>query len=215
MASLRRPLVATALSMMLVAGFTAPTFGGEKDDVKREQRENKKKLRDARGEVQESTKAARDAKNALGLAQVRLTAAQTALGQTRGQLAVAVANDGRLRAELEQAKAQLARAERRLEAAERELGESEGTVSQFAVDSVMSGDRGLQIFGDLLRGTDPIEFSEQMSISASVGDAQVAIMQELAASEVRLGVGRDKVGGLGDQVAAQRKQAEAVNHLDL
>ncbi|MET1131864.1 MAG: peptidoglycan DD-metalloendopeptidase family protein [Aeromicrobium sp.] len=210
MTRLRKPLLALALSAMLVGGFSAPTFGGEKDDIKREQRQNNKKLRDAKDEVQESTKAARDAKRALISANNKLSAAQTELGRTRGKLAVAQAEDARLRAELDRAEAELSAAEARLEKAEKELKKSRGAVESFAVESVMAGDAGLKAFGDLLRGNDPGLFSEQMSAKTSIGDAQVAVMQELAASEVMLGIERDKVERLRDQVADQKQQAEAV-----
>lgn len=210
MTRLRKPILALALSAMLVAGFSAPTFGGEKDDVKREQRENEKKLDAAKDEVQESTKAARDAKAALDRAESKLSAAQTELGRTRGRLAVAEAEDARLRAALQKAQAQLSAAEARLEKAERELKTSRGAVESFAVESVMAGDTGLKAFGDLLRGADPAEFSESMSASTSIGDAQIAIMQELAASEVMLGIERDKVQELRDEVADQKQEAEAV-----
>ncbi|MET0467630.1 MAG: peptidoglycan DD-metalloendopeptidase family protein [Aeromicrobium sp.] len=210
MTRLRKPLLALALSAMLVGGFSAPTFGGEKDDIKREQRQNNKKLRDAKDEVQESTKAARDAKRALISANNKLSAAQTELGRTRGKLAVAQAEDARLRAELDRAEAELSAAEARLEKAEKELKRSRGAVESFAVESVMAGDAGLKAFGDLLRGNDPGLFSEQMSAKTSIGDAQVAVMQELAASEVMLGIERDKVERLRDQVADQKQQAEAV-----
>lgn len=210
MTRLRKPLLALALSAMLVAGFSAPTFGDEKDDIKREQRQNDEKLKDAKDEVQESTKAARDAKLALINANTKLSAAQSRLGQTRGKLAVAQAEDARLRAELDKAEAELKAAEARLEKAERELKQSRGAVESFAVESVMAGDAGLKAFGDLLRGNDPGLFSEQMSAKTSIGDAQVASMQELAASEVMLGIERDKVEGLRDRVADQKQQAEAV-----
>lgn len=210
MTRLRKPLLALALSAMLVAGFSAPTFGGEKDDIKREQRQNNKKLKDAKDEVQESTKAARDAKLALINANTKLSAAESELGRTRGKLAVAQAEDARLRAELDKAEAQLSAAEARLEKAERELKQSRGAVESFAVESVMAGDAGLKAFGDLLRGNDPGLFSEQMSAKTSIGDAQVAVMQELSASEVMLGIERDQVERLRDQVADQKQQAEAV-----
>ncbi|MCD9154648.1 M23 family metallopeptidase [Aeromicrobium duanguangcaii] len=207
---MRKTLLALALSIALVAGLSAPTFSDEKDDVKREQRENRQRLKDAQDEVQESTKAARDAKRELERASARLSAAETKLGQTRGRLAVAQAEDARLRAELDKAEAELQAAEARLEAAEKELKQSRGAVESFAVESVMAGDAGLKAFGDLLRGADPGLFSEQMSAKTSIGDAQVAVMQELAASEVMLGIERDKVERLRDQVADQKRQAEAV-----
>jgi len=210
MTRLRTPLLALALSATLMAGVSAPTFGGEKDDVKREQRQNKKRLEAAKEEVQESTRAARDAKAALDRAESRLAAAQGELGRTRGRLAVAQAEDARLRAALDKAEAELSAAEAKLEKAERELKTSRGAVESFAVESVMAGDTGLKAFGDLLRGADPAEFSEQMSASTSIGDAQIAVMQQLAASEVMLGIERDKVEDLRDRVADQKQQAEAV-----
>ncbi|MBC9226338.1 peptidoglycan DD-metalloendopeptidase family protein [Aeromicrobium sp. 636] len=210
MTRLRKTLLALTLSIALVAGLSAPTFSDEKDDVKREQRKNEQKLKDAQEEVQESTKAARDAKRALDRASARLSVAETKLGQTRGKLAVAQAEDARLRAELDKAEAELRSAEARLEAAEKELKQSRGAVESFAVEQVMAGDTGLKAFGDLLRGADPGLFSEQMSAKTSIGDAQVAVMQELAASEVMLGIERDKVERLRDQVADQKRQAEAV-----
>ncbi len=210
MTRLRKPLLALALSVMLLAGFNAPTFGGEKDDVKRQQRETDKKIEDTRESVQESTRAARDAKAALERAETKLSSAEATLGKTRGQLAVAQAEDARLRAELDRAQAELNSAEAALKAGEKDLRGSRRAVESFAVESVMSGDTGLKAFGDLLRGADPSKFSEKMSVSTSIGDAQTAIMQELAASEIMLGIERDKVERLRDQVAAQKQQAEAV-----
>ncbi len=206
----RKSLLALALSAMLMAGFSAPTFGDEKDDVKREQRRNDRRLKEARKEVHESTQAALDAKRKLERAERRLKAAQTELGRTRGKLAVAQAEDARLRAELDRAQAELDAAEQRLKQAEKDLRSSRGAVESFAVESVMSGDSGLKAFGDLLRGADPAEFSEQMSVNTSISDAQIAVMQELEASEVMLGIERDKVERLRDRVAAQKAQAEAV-----
>lgn len=206
----RKSLLALALSAMLMAGFSAPTFGDEKDDVKREQRRNDRRLKEARKEVHESTQAALDAKRKLERAERRLKAAQTELGRTRGKLAVAQAEDARLRAELDRAQAELDAAEQRLKQAEKDLRSSRGAVESFAVESVMSGDSGLKAFGDLLRGADPAEFSEQMSANTSISDAQIAVMQELEASEVMLGIERDKVERLRDRVAAQKAQAEAV-----
>src|SRR5690606_21885907 len=206
----RKSLLALALSAMLMAGFSAPTFGDEKDDVKREQRRNDRRLKEARKEVHESTQAALDAKRKLERAERRLKAAQTELGRTRGKLAVAQAEDARLRAELDRAQAELDAAEQRLKQAEKDLRSSRGAVESLAAESVMSGGSGLKAFGDLLRGADPAEFSEQMSVNTSISDAQIAVMQELEASEVMLGIERDKVERLRDRVAAQKAQAEAV-----
>lgn len=206
----RTLLLAAVISLSLVAGFAAPTLADDKDDIKREQRQNRQKLQDARDDVAASAKTALAAKQALSAASTKLTAAQNALGQTRGRLAVAQAEDARLRAELDRAEAQLAAAQQRLKTAERHLKSSRAVVASFAVDQVLSGDTGLKAFGDLLRGADPEDFSEQMSMNTSVGDAQVAVMQQLAASEVMLGVQRDEVEDLRDKVAVQHEQAEAV-----
>lgn len=206
----RSALLALALSSLLAAGFAMPTWADDKGDVKRQQRQNAQNLEDAQDEVQHSTQAALKARRALQRAESRLSSAQGELGRTRGRLAVAQAEDARLRGELDQAQADLALAEQKLTAAEQKLRSSRGAVEEFAVEQVMTGDSGLRAFGDLLRGADPAEFSEQMSINTSVGDAQLSVMQQLAASEVLLGIERDKVEDLRDQVAEQKKQSEAV-----
>lgn len=210
MTRLLKPLLAFALTATLVAGFTAPTYGDEKDDIKRQQRENAQRLGDAKDEVQESTKAAVAARNALRTAEAELTSAQGELGRIRGKLAVAQAEDARLRAELDQAQADLETAERNLEIAEKKLRQRRASVESFAVESVMGGDNGLKAFGELMRGADPMQFSEQMSLNESIGDAQLASMQQMAASEVMLGIERDKVEQLRDQVARQKERAAAV-----
>jgi len=82
-------------------------------------------------------------------------------------------------------------------------------VQQFTVESLQEGDRGLQAFGDLLRGESPTTFSQRMSLNDSVSDAQLATMQRLAASKVILKLHREEVQKLRDQVAAARAAAAA------
>jgi len=67
----------------------------------------------------------------------------------------------------------------------------------------------MRAFGDLLNGEDPTTFSQRMSLNDSVGDAQLATMQNLAASKVILQLKRDAVQKLRDQVKRQRVESAA------
>ena len=146
---------------------------------------------------------------ALKKAQRQLDAAEKHLGSTRGELATAEARDAQMQAELVKSEAELDVAITRLAQGKKELKTSEQRGQQFTVESLQEGDRGLQAFGDLLRGESPTRFSEKMSLSDSVSDAQLATMQRLAASKVILKLNREKVQQLRDQVAAARQAAAA------
>ena len=114
-----------------------------------------------------------------------------------------------MQAELVKSEAELDTAIARLDQGKQELALSEIRVQQFTVETLQQGDRGLQAFGDLLRGESPTQFSQKMSLNDSVSDAQLATMQRLAASKVILKLNREKVQKLRDQVAADRAAAAA------
>lgn len=210
LASARKPLLAALLVLGLLVGFTAPSaFADSKDDIRRQQGQVDQKRQQAQRELAHSTQRYQQANAALNSATARLRDAQAVLGKTRGELAVAQARDEQLREELAQAEADLDAAEARVEQAQADLAESEAEVEQFAVDSVMQGDEGLRAFGGLLQGEDPNVFSERVQFNSSIGDAQLAKMQELEASRVMLELERQRVEKLRDQVAAQKKEAEA------
>lgn len=207
--SIRNSLVAAVLGCALVAGFASPGSADSKDDLERKRSGVSDELGGAQESYDQSSKKYQAAAAELDKAQGQLNAAEAHLGETRGQLAVATAKDQQMQAELDKTEAELAEAKAKLEAGEKSLDKSEVEVKQFTLESLQEGDRGLRAFGDLLRGTDPTDFSQRMSINASVGDAQLATMERLDAARVMLSLNRDKVRELRDQVALKRKEAAA------
>ncbi len=208
--STRRALVAAVVVLALaVAAFASPVAADKKDDLQRQKRGVSGEIGAAKKSFDESSKKFAGAVAALRKAQGRLDAAEKHLGATRGELATAEARDAQMQAELVKSESELAAAKKRLDEGKKELAASEVRVQQFTVESLQDGDRGLQAFGDLLRGESPTKFSQRMSLSDSVSDAQLATMQRLAASKVILQLNREKVQELRDQVAAARVAAAA------
>jgi murein DD-endopeptidase MepM/ murein hydrolase activator NlpD len=206
--STRKALTALVVVLaMLAAAFASPVSADDKGDLKRQKRGVSGQIGDAKKAFGESSREFISAVSALKKAQRQLDAAQDHLGQTKGELATAEARDEQMQAELVKSEAELDAAIARLDQGKKELHKSEVRVQQFTVESLQEGDRGLQAFGDLLRGESPTRFSEKMSLSESVSDAQLATMQRLAASKVILQLNREKVQELRDQVAAARKAA--------
>ena len=199
-------IVVLALAAAALAG---PVSADEKDDLQRQKKGVNGQLGDAKKSFDESSKKFAGAVAALKKAQRKLDAAEAHLGSTRGELATAEARDAQMQAELVKSEAELDAAIARLAQGKKDLDTSERVVQQYTVESLQEGDRGLQAFGDLLRGESPTRFSEKMSLSASVSDAQLATMQRLAASKVILKLHREKVQELRDQVAAARAAAAA------
>ncbi len=212
MSSLRRtvatPLLALSMSVGLIAGVTAPTFADSKSDIRNKQKQVNKKLKQAKNDVKSSEARFEAASKELKASEKRLAGAVENLRSTRGQLVVAQIEDARLRRELDESERELGVAEKDVEKAEKHLDAAEREVARFTVDSVMQGDSGLRAFGDLLSGQDPSIFSARMSAKNSVADAQVARMQELAASRVLLEVERERLEDLRDAIARQKARAE-------
>lgn len=204
-----KALVAAALTALLVGGFAGPSVADDKSDLREQRNGVSGRIGSAQGNVSESTKELKAAQAKLDAAQAELSSAQAVLGETRAQLAVAKAEDARLQAELEATEAKLDAAVAKLEKSEKELKASEADVESFTVQSVQQGDSGMRAFGGLLTGEKPSDFTEQISINTSVGDAQLAKMQELDATRVVLKLKRDEVQELRNQVKAQREQAAA------
>ena len=199
-------IVVLALAAAALAG---PASADKQDDLERQRRGVNGQLGDAKKSFDESSKKFAGAVAALQKAQRKLDAAEKHLGSTRGELATAEARDAQMQAELVKSEAELDAAIARLAQGKKDLETSERVVQQYTVESLQEGDRGLQAFGDLLRGESPTKFSEKMSLSESVSDAQLATMQRLAASKVILKLHREKVQQLRDQVAAARAAAAA------
>ena len=208
--STRKAFLACIVVLALIsAAVASPSVAGKKDDLERQRRGVNGQLGDAKKEFDESSKKFARAVAALRQSQRRLDAAEAHLGSTRGELATAEARDAQMQAELIKTEAELDVAITELAQGKKELESSEMVVQQYTVESLQEGDRGLQAFGDLLRGESPTRFSEKMSLSDSVSDAQLATMQRLAASKVILKLHREKVQRLRDQVAAARAAAAA------
>ena len=208
--STRKAFLACIVVLALIsAAVASPSVAGKKDDLERQRRGVNGQLGDAKKEFDESSKKFARAVAALRQSQRRLDAAEAHLGSTRGELATAEARDAQMQAELIKSEAELDVAIAELAQGKKELESSEMVVQQYTVESLQEGDRGLQAFGDLLRGESPTRFSEKMSLSDSVSDAQLATMQRLAASKVILKLNRQKVQELRDQVAAARAAAAA------
>lgn len=207
--SVRNTMLAAAISCALVTVFVSPATADSKSDLEKQRRSVSGDIGNAQKSYDQSSKQYAGAVNALKKAQGRLNSAQTHLGETRGQLAAAAAKDAQMQRQLEASQAALEKALAELKAGEKSLAASEVQVKQFTLESLQEGDRGLRAFGDLLRGASPSAFSERMSLNSSVGDAQLATMEHLAASKVMLGLKRDRVRQLRDKVALKRKEAAA------
>lgn len=205
----RKALVATLLSCTLLASFASPGSADSRSDLERQKKGVSGQIGGAKKNYDESSRKYELAVASLRRAQASLDVAQGNLGKTRGQLAVAQAKDLQMQAELNRSEAALVTARTELTDGENSLAASEMQVRQFTLDSLQEGDRGLRAFGELLRGESPTAFSDQMNLSNSVGDAQLATMQRLAASRIILSLNRDKVRKLRDQVAVKRKQSAA------
>jgi murein DD-endopeptidase MepM/ murein hydrolase activator NlpD len=206
---LTAPLVAFTVSAALVAGLSAPSVADDKDKIKDEQKKVKKQIADAKDGVEESAEGLAAAEAVVEKANKRLADAQAKLSQTQGQFAAAQARDAQLQRELEEAQRQLAASEKRLAQSQRDLKAAEEVVEQFAVEQLMSGDRGLQAFSSLVNGEDPMKVTEQLALSSSIGDAQISQSQQVAASRVMLEVERQKAEDLRNQIAARKSEAEA------
>lgn len=204
-----RLLTALVLSALIVAGFSAPSLADDKRDLRQQRSGVEGRIGSAQGNVAESTKQLKAAQAKLDDAKAKLSAAEATLGETRGQLAVAKAEDERLQARLEQTQAELDLAVAKLKQGEKDLATAEAEVERFTVESVQQGDSGMRAFGGLLTGEEPSDFTEQMSINDSVGDAQLAKMQELDATRVVLKLKRDDVEKLRNEVKKQREEAAA------
>ncbi len=200
---------AVVVLAVLAAALASPVFADDKGDLKKQRRGVNGQIGSAKKSYDESSKKFANAVAALRTAQRQLDAAEAHLSSTRGELATAKARDEQMQAELVKSEAELDAAIARLDQGKQELASSEIRVQQFTVETLQEGDRGLQAFGDLLRGESPTRFSQKMSLSDSVSDAQLATMQRLAASKVILKLNREKVQKLRDEVAAARAAAAA------
>ncbi len=205
----RKATTTVLLVAALIAALTTPSFADKKDDLEKQKKGVSGKIGDAKKDLELSSKKYANAVAALKTAQGKLDAAKSQLSNTRGALATAKAQDAEMQAKLAATEAELDAAMARLSKGKAELRSSEAKVEQFAVRNIEQGDPGMRAFSDLLRGEDPNEYSEQMSLNDAVSDDQLATMQSLAATRVILEVNRDRVQKLRDRVKDQREAAAA------
>jgi murein DD-endopeptidase MepM/ murein hydrolase activator NlpD len=205
----RKALLAAVLAFALVAGLTTASFADSKRDLEKKKDAVKGELKDAKKSYDESSAKFAAAVEALNAAQAKLDAAEATLGATRGALAAAEARDAEMQAKLERTEKALKKAIKELKKGEAAVEKTEASIEQFTVETLEQGDRGMRAVSGLLQGQDPGTFSEQMSLNESVGDAQLARMQELEATKVMLELRREKVEELRDQAAEQREEAAA------
>lgn len=187
--------------------MTSPSAADDKDHLKDKKHKVQGRINDAQSNLDQSSSKLKKAANALDAAQGKLTSARNTLSETRGQLAVARAKDARMQAKLVAAQAALTKAKANLKQGRKDLKKSRKQVRRFTLNRLQNGDPGLRALGDLVGGSDPMEYSEQMSLNDSVGDAQLAEMEELDASEVMLELNKEKVTKLRNEVADQREAA--------
>ncbi len=207
--SRRTSVMAALLAVVMLVAVSGPSAADSKSELEKQRKQASAAAKQAKKALDGSTKKYAAAVLALRAAQGKLDAAQNQLGATRGLLAVAQELDNQMQAKLVVSQNNLDTAIARLAQGENELKASEAQVEQFTVENLQQGDPSMRAFGGLLRGEDPVTFTEQMNLNDSVSDAQLATMQGLAATKVMLEVKRDEVRKLRDVVKKQRADAAA------
>lgn len=200
---------AVALAVAVSLAVSVPAAADDRATLEQQQQGLSGEIDGARQAYDASTKAYERAQAKLKKAKTRLDSAQAHLGQTRQQLAGAQARDAVLRGQLAQAESGLQQAKVDLAANRTKWEQSRDAVAQFTVESLMRGDPGLEAFGELLQGQDPMVFAERMSLTEAISDAQVAKMQKLAADQVILDIKKEQVADYRDQVVVTRTETAA------
>lgn len=208
MQSSTRVITAAAASACLLAtALAGPSLADSKNDLERERQSVSGKVGGAKKQFDQSNKAYSQAAARLSKAQKKLDSAESSLSTTQDKLSTAQSEDAALQAKLVETEASLTSAKKDLSTGKKKVTNATDLVREYTLNQIQEGDHGLQAFGELLRGQNPMVFSEKMSLNDSVGDAQLSKMQELDATRVMLKVRRDKVENLRDQVAEQRADA--------
>ena len=205
----RHLLTSVVIACALVAALAGPSMADSKNDLENRKNGVNGNLNGAKQSYDESSKAYQEAANVLAASQAQLATAQGHLGEVRGQLVAAQAYDQQMQVQLAQSEADLKAAEANLVQGEADLTASEQEVAEFSVESIQAGDPGLHAFGDLLRGEDPTTFTEKMTITSSIAEAQLSKMDTLDAARIMLDLTRVKVQTLRDQVQVERDAAAA------
>lgn len=205
----RSRVAAMVAALATSTALAGPVRADDRSTLEQQRQGVSGRIDEAKKAFDESSKAFVRATSALKTAQARLGAAQAHLDDTRRELAGAQVLDAQLKVKLDQSEKALDKAKADLARGQKSHAESVRDVQQFTLENLSKGDPAMEAFGDLLRGEDPMTFSQRMSLSQSVSDAQIAKMQELAADTVILKLTEDQVAALRDEVAAAKAQTEA------
>jgi len=198
-------VVATVVAVGAISG---PVVADDRDNLEQQRKGVAGRIDDAKKAFDESSKQFSRAADELKSAQARLGQAQAHLGETLQALSGAKALDATLKVKLDQAEGELNQAKDQLEEGKEAHEHASTVVRQFTVENLTQGDPSLLAFGDLLHGEDPMTFSEKMTLSDSVSDAQIAKMQQLAADKVILKLNEERVEKMRDQVAVARAETQ-------
>jgi murein DD-endopeptidase MepM/ murein hydrolase activator NlpD len=196
-------------AVVAVGAISGPVVADDRDSLEQQRKGVAGKIDDAKKAFDESSKQFDRAANELKSAQVQLGSAKAHLGQTRQALAGAQALDTTLKVKLDRAEGDLDQAKGELQEGKKAHEHASEAVREFTVENFTKGDPSLLAFGDLLRGENPMTFSEKMTLNDSVSDAQIAKMQQLAANKVILKLNEERVEKLRDDVAEARKATQA------
>ncbi len=202
----RNRLVALVAALLVVLGAAASPLAWA-DDLKDKQREIEKKLDHAHDDLDESSAALRRATIKLRDAKSSLSTARQKLARTRGELTTARAKDRDMQARLVQAEADLEKAVAELKAGREDVRDQQADVDRMLAAQYEGMDPQLEGFAALLNADDPADVTRVQAATRSSIEEQDAVLGELEAAEVMLGVQRDQVSDKRDDVEAKRKAA--------
>ncbi len=191
-----------------VGALLGPAVADDRTNLEQQRKGMAGRIENAKKAFDESSKAFVKANDSLKNAQEQLSSAKAHLGQTRQQLTGAKALETTLQGKLSQAEGDLSLARTRLQKGKQAHEESTEAVREFTLQNLTQGNAGLEAFGDLLHGEDPMLYSERINLAAAVSDSQVAHMQRLEAEQVMLRINERRVEEARDHVAAAKVEAQ-------
>lgn len=202
-------VAASVVAAVATVAWSGSARGEDKSTLEQQRQGVAGQIDDAKKAFDESSKAYVEATNNLKSAQQKLGAAQAHLGQTKQALSGAQALDATLKIKLGKAEGDLSQARTAFDRGKKAREKSADEVREFTLQNLASGSPGLEAFGDLISGGDPMRFQERMTLAAAVSDAQVTKMQQLEANEVMLKLNENRFEDARDDVADARQQTQA------
>ncbi|HEY9566213.1 MAG TPA: peptidoglycan DD-metalloendopeptidase family protein [Nocardioides sp.] len=202
----RRGLVALLSAALVIIGLMLAPLA-QADDLKDKQREVKKQKTQAHHDLDESSTELRQATINLRRAQKKLDTAQAKLGETRGELSASKARDVAAQVALDQAKADLQAAREELKKGERRVEWKAEKVADRVAMTYEKGDPRLASVNALLSSQNPGDLTRSLAATDAILDKENAVLTELEAAKILLGVKETKVEEKKEKVAAKRKAA--------